>query len=123
MILHDRCIVTFTERRDRLDPTPPRTAPLGEITCEVTPLESDPASDSSPLVTRYTFFTTTDLVEAHGAQVAAWAASSPGSQGATMAIAYRGQELTLEAGLEVHRVLGRFHHIEAIVQDFGPIST
>lgn len=122
MILHDTCSVVINEVIDNLDTTTPRTASLGAIQCEVNPLDSTVGAETGIITTRYTFFTTADLITAFEAQVAAWAASYNKSKGGKMVVTYRGKTLTFAAGLEVHRVLGRFHHIEAIVKDYGVIG-
>lgn len=119
MILHDACNIKFIEKIDQLDETTPREVVVGATPCEVNPLQSNPASDGGPVVTRYLWVTTFNLLDAIDAQVAEWKASYSGSKGLTLEITYHGKTLRPEAGFEVHRVLGRFHHIESIMQDFG----
>lgn len=119
MILHDVCTIKFTEKLDNLDSTTPRVMTVGAAQCEINPLESNPASDGGPVVTRYLWITTLDLITAIDAQVAAWKATYSGSRGLRLEITYSGKTLSPEAGFEVHKVLGRFHHIEAVVRDFG----
>lgn len=119
MILHDSCSIKFTEILDSLDSNTPRVVDLGTVQCEINPLDTEPASDSGPIVTRYLFLTTYDLITAIDAQKAAWKASYAGSKGLKLTITYGGKTLSPEAGLEVHKVLGRFHHIEAVIRDFG----
>ena len=119
MILHDVCTVTYTEKLDKTDTTPKRSVVVEGVPCELTPLDSTVGAESGLIATRYTYFTTADLISRADAQIAEWKATYTNSRGATMVITYRGKTLSPEAGFEVHRVLGRFHHIEAIVKDFG----
>ena len=119
MLLHDTCTVEFTEVIGDFEPGPARTYTVpGGVPCELTPLDSTAASASGPLQTRYTFFTNVDLVALADAQTAEWGGYDP----PTMTITYHGKTLQPEAGFEIHRVLGRFHHIEAIVKDYGSLG-
>lgn len=121
MLLHDTAILKWTEKKDQLDSGTVRTVTVGEIPCEVTPIDSEPASDSGTIKIRYRFFTTVDLVALADAQLAYWKAN-PGTftpKGITMTLTYDGKTISPEASFERHKVLGRFHHIEAIMKDFG----
>ena len=110
MILHDVCDLSISLGVDQYND------PLGfEVTpgipCELTPLNSIPASDYGTLKTRYAFVTDVDLgalAAAHGASI--FTINYPSGSAKTLAF---------EAGFERHTVLGRFHHIEAIALDFG----
>lgn len=122
MILHDQCHVTLTEKLDNLDSSTPRVVEYGEIPCEVNPIETEIASDSGPITIRYRFVTTEDLSAIIDDQAAAWKADDTterGSRGADLTLTYDGKTITPEAGYERHKMLGRFHHIEAVMQDFG----
>lgn len=118
MILHDVCSIKFTEKLDSLDNTTPRVVSFGQAPCEINPLKSE-LTGGELVVTYYLWVTTFDMLTAIDAQVADWKASYAGSKGLALTITYRGKSLTPEAGFEVHRVLGRFHHIEAVIRDFG----
>lgn len=125
MLYHDVCTIKVTEKIDKLDPGPARVAELGAVPCEVNPLDSTVGSETGPLRTRYVFLTNVDILTMVEQQAAAWKANPmPGtpSQGATLTLTYRGKTLALEAGIERHRVLGRFHHTEAIIKDYASLG-
>lgn len=110
MILHDLCDLTLMLGQDQYG-DPITSELISGVPCEMTPLNSVPASDSGLLKTRYTFVTDVDL----GALTTERAASA-------VTIYYpsgSATALVFEAGFEQHKVLGRFHHIEAVALDFG----
>lgn len=118
MILHDICSIEY--RDNRQTPVLP-TVTVDNVVCEISPITSAVAAangaGSDFISTDYLFVTTFDIN-------AYWQDVLGANTGYTsMRIKYRGGILTVKAGLEVHRVLGRFHHIEAIVADFGRFST
>lgn len=118
MILHDVVTLTFRETVDKLSGATPRTQVFGLIPAEVNPIETEPASDSGPIVIRYRFVTNVDLSALIDAQDAVWTGSNSHT-GTTIVLTYDGKTITPEAGYERHKILGRFHHIEAIMKDFG----
>lgn len=118
MILHDACNIKFIEKIGQLDETTPREVVLGSVPCEVNPINSE-ITGGELVVTYYRWVTTFDMLTAIDAQIAEWKASYSQSLGLNLEITYHGKTLRPEAGFEVHRVLGRFHHIEAVIQDFG----
>lgn len=76
--------------------------------CEVSPLNSGEGVATGTIVTRYLVATPIDV-----------GAIKAGPPAAQIRIKYRGKYLALEAGIEAHRLLARFHHAEFIVKDFG----
>lgn len=119
MILHDRVSVKFIERLDSLDSGTPRVVDLGFLPCEINPIETEPPTDSSPVKIRYRFVTNVDIIGMIDQQIVDWKASRPGSRGARLVLTYDGKTLSPEAGFEKHKILGRFHHIESVMKDFG----
>ncbi|WP_447643356.1 hypothetical protein [Nocardioides zeae] len=61
-------------------------------------------------VTRYLLTTTLDLV-----------GEARALRAATFTITYGGQTLKPEAGVETHKILGRFSHCEVVVKDYGTL--
>lgn len=123
MILHDSVTLTWIEKIDTLSGGTARQVVVGQIPAEINPIETEPASDSGPIVIRYRFVTNIDLVALADAQAAEWA-STPNPSGAShrgikIQLTYDGKTLSAEAGFERHKILGRFHHIEAVMKDFG----
>lgn len=114
MILHDVCTVQIIEKLDQYDPNDPRETVPQSIPCEINPIETEPANASGPVVTRYRLVTTVDLIALVDAQLAEWEVDF-----VDLVLTYDGKTLQPEAGFERHKILGRFHHIEAVMKDFG----
>lgn len=121
MILHDTVTLQWNEKKDNLDSGTPRVVVVGPIPCEINPIETEPPTDSSPVKIRYRFVTNIDLVALADAQLAYWKANPAGftPKGISITLTYDGKTLSAEAGFERHKILGRFHHIEAVMKDFG----
>lgn len=122
MILHDVCTVTWTEVLDKLSPGgTPRVVVAGQIPCEINPIETEPPTDSSLIKIRYRFVTNIDLTLLADAQEAEWRANPGGRNisGIRLTLTYDGKTISPEAGFERHKILGRFHHIESVMKDFG----
>ena len=118
MLLHDQVTITLTEKVDTLSGATPRVHTIDNVPCEITPLDSTKNVADQVLTTRYRFFSTFDLVTAIDQQLAEW----PGNVGVTVTMNYKGKTLKTAAGIEVHRVLARFHHVEAILNDFYSVG-
>lgn len=100
MIYHQRATVN----RYRLDRSGVREL-IGTtvVPCELVPINSiEAAGVTGAFVTRYTFVCPVNIDKL------------PGSE---KTVTVDGEELSFEARFEVHRVAGRFHHIEGIVVD------
>lgn len=122
MILHDQVSVTWTETLGSINPGgTPRVVEAGPIPAEINPIETEPASDTGDIVIRYRFVTNVDLTMEADVQLAAWKADPGGRNinGIRLTLTYDGKTLTPEAGFERHKILGRFHHIESVMKDFG----
>lgn len=129
MILHDTATLKWTEVLDKLSPGgSPRTTVAGPIPCEINPIEAEQVimgAGATGLVNiRYRFVTTIDLQAAAEAALAAFRANPEGRDidGVRIGLEYDGKTLAVEGGFERHKILGRFHHIEAIMKDFGPLA-
>lgn len=114
MILHDTCSIEYYEKTSG---TPIAPHVVTDVPCELTPLTSAKNEDTGFVSTDYLFVTTFDLNTY-------WRETLGANTHYTgLRVKYRGDSLQIKAGFEVHRVLGRFHHIEAIAADFGRFST
>lgn len=123
MILTDRATLTMTERLDSTDTAEPRFVDYGDIPVEINPIESEIYASSQLIITRYRFVTTAHLIDILMAQRDVWKADDDhtdrGSRGVEMKILYNGNQLTFSGGFEIHRLMGRFNHIEAVLEEFG----
>ncbi len=118
MILSDVCTLEYRDNRQFPD-LPPHV--VENVPCDISPITSAvvarAGAGSDWVSTDYLFVTTFDL---HGY----WREELGANPGyTTLWLRYRGDRLQVKAGFEIHRVMGRFHHIEAIVADFGRFST
>jgi hypothetical protein len=107
MILHDVCDLKFIRLDGVGDPVETETIP--DVPVEFTPLVSN-SVDPGAVVTKYTAYMSVDPSE-----LAAGLSFTPSK----VEVWYNGQLLQLDAGFERHRMLGRFHHVEFVVRDFG----
>lgn len=125
MLLHDTCSIKIRETIGKFDSRPVREILYGDQPCEINPLNSVEASDAGPLVTYYRFITNVDVLAMFEEAVAFWKAN-PVAGGTTVSgvlvITYRTKTLSPQAGLELHRILGRNHHTEIIVKDFSSLG-
>lgn len=117
MILHETCTIEFWDGRQfpELDPVF-----INDIPCEVSPITSAQVAISagSDLVRNDYLWVSTFDINAY------WTTELEGETGYNkVRIHYRGNPLQVRGGFEIHRVLGRFHHTEAVIQDFGRFFT
>lgn len=84
------------------------------LPCELVPLDSTVGTDVAPIATRYRLVMPFDIGELVRDHLGG---------GRFQDLRFRGNTLVLEAGVEAHRMMGRFHHSEAIVKDFGILAS
>jgi hypothetical protein len=107
VILHDVCELKFIRVDQFGDPIVGAT--FSNVPVEFTPLVSNTV-DPGAVVTKYTAYMAVDP-----SALAAGLSFTP----TKVEVWYRGKLLQLDAGFERHRMLGRFHHVEFVVRDFG----
>lgn len=123
MLLHDTATLTWVETKTQLSSGAVRTLVYGVIPVELSPIDTAPATPSGPITIRYRLITPLDLTAMADAQNAYWAAT-PNPSGAVhlgikMTLTYDGKTVTPDASFERHKIMGKFHHTEAVMKDFG----
>lgn len=109
MILHQTCSLRFYRTGpDGTTVTAEET--IDDLPIELTPLNS---KDIGIVVTEYQATMTVDPQA-----IAATLSFVP----TKLDIMYEGGRLQIPAGFERHQVLGRFHHVEFVVSDFGKLG-
>lgn len=94
----------------------PVVGPSFEVRAEMRPVNSAETDSGGSVVTRYRFYTPADLVKL----LAEAKLEEPDVE--TFHVEYDGNELSPSAGWERHEVFGRFHHYEAVVEDFSTLG-
>lgn len=112
MICHDRVTLQVEVPADKFSDDDTVTKKFPNLPADIVPLDSTSIQDGQPLRTRYRLVSRVDLL--------ALVAGVPGKP--TVSFIYKTKTLRLDTALEVHRVAGRFHHVEAVIRDFYEIG-